>query len=323
MRRTAFTLIELLVVIAIIAVLIALLLPAVQSAREAARRTQCTNNLKQLALALHTYQDQLGSFPVTSMRVLGDPTCIACGYGALYTFRTLMLPQIEQEPLYQAVNFSYLYSPWGFGDTQRYPLNTTVAMTFVSVFACPSDRMGVLGAEGGRGAEGTSIVIPDSNYVASAGTKVVPGNNWNGLTAPCTAGADDGAMYEFRAVRLSEFRDGTSSTFLLGEFGRGPDGVGMGDWFAGWDSVVQRLASAGINRSYAAPFPFADRMPAFSNPPLQGPQSSLGFGSYHPGGANFAFADGSVKLVKETTDLRVLAALGTRAGGEAISASDY
>jgi type II secretory pathway pseudopilin PulG len=100
-----------LVVIAIIGVLIALLLPAAQAAREAARRAQRTNNLKQLGLALQSYQAQLGSFPVTSVRYLGDPTCIGCGYGALYTYRTLMLPQIEQGPLCNAINFSYLYSP--------------------------------------------------------------------------------------------------------------------------------------------------------------------------------------------------------------------
>jgi prepilin-type processing-associated H-X9-DG protein len=97
----------------------------------------------------------------------------------------------------------------------------------------------------------------------------------------------------------------------------------MGDWFAAWDVVVQRLSSVGINRAYTAPLPFADRMTPSAQPPLQGPQSSMGFGSYHPGGANFAFADGSVKFIKETTDRRVLSALGTRAGGEVVSASDY
>jgi prepilin-type N-terminal cleavage/methylation domain-containing protein/prepilin-type processing-associated H-X9-DG protein len=321
-RRTGFTLIELLVVIAIIGVLIALLLPAVQSAREAARRIQCVNNLKQLGLALHSYQDALGSFPVTTIRHLGDPTCIACGYGALYTFRTLMLPQIEQGALYNAINFTYLFSPYGFGDTQRYPLNTTAAATLVSVFTCPSDRMGVVGTTG-YGSSITNTEVPDANYMASAGTKIALGNTWDGHAPPCTAAADDGAMYEFRAVKLNELTDGTSNTILLGEMGRGPQGVGMGDWFAGWDAVVQRLSSVGINRAYTAPFPYADRMTPSANPPLQGPQSSMGFGSYHPGGANFAFADGSVKFVKETSDLRILIALGTRAGREVVSASDY
>jgi prepilin-type processing-associated H-X9-DG protein len=314
-------LIELLVVIAIIAVLIALLLPAVQAAREAARRIQCTNNLKQMALALHSYQDQLASFPVTSVRLWGDPTCIGCGYGALYTFRTLMLPQLEQGSLYSAINFSYLYSPHGFGDTTRYPANTTAAGTLVSVFTCPSDRMGILGASG-YGASGTNTVIPDANYMASAGTKLVLGNNW-GAAGPCADGADDGAMYEFRAVKLKELTDGTANTLLLGEFGRGSLSIGNGDWFAAWGDGVQRLSSVGINREYAAPLPFADRMSQSGQPPQQGPQTGLGFGSYHPGGANFAFADGSVKFLKETTDLRVLADLGTRAGGEVVSASDF
>jgi prepilin-type processing-associated H-X9-DG protein len=86
---------------------------------------------------------------------------------------------------------------------------------------------------------------------------------------------------------------------------------------------VQRLSSVGINRAYTAPFPYADRMTPSGNPPLQGPQSALGFGSYHPGGANFAFADGSVRFVKETTDLRVMSVLGTRGGREVSSASDF
>ncbi|HEV3164137.1 MAG TPA: DUF1559 domain-containing protein, partial [Isosphaeraceae bacterium] len=118
MRRVprGFTLIELLVVIAIIAVLVGLLLPAVQAAREVSRRAQCVNNLKQIGLALHAYHDQLGSFPPTTLRHKVDPYCDACGYGALYTFRTMILPQLEQPALFNAINFSYEYSPWGTGD---------------------------------------------------------------------------------------------------------------------------------------------------------------------------------------------------------------
>ena len=121
----------------------------------------------------------------------------------------------------------------------------------------------------------------------------------------------------------SKLQDGTSNTLLLGEFGRGSGNIGIGNWFVAWDASVQRISIAGINRPYTAPLPFADRMNPPAQPPLQGPQSYMGFGSYHPGGANFAFGDGSVRFIKETTDLRVLAALGTRAGGEVVSASDY
>jgi prepilin-type processing-associated H-X9-DG protein len=130
-------------------------------------------------------------------------------------------------------------------------------------------------------------------------------------------------MFEFRAVKLKEITDGTSNTLLLGEFGRGPLSIGNGDWFAAWGDGVQRLSCVGINRAYSAPLPYADRMSLSGQPPQQGPQTGLGFGSYHPGGVNFAFADGSVRFVKETTNLRVMSALGTRAGGEVVSASDY
>jgi prepilin-type N-terminal cleavage/methylation domain-containing protein/prepilin-type processing-associated H-X9-DG protein len=319
LRAAGFTLIELLVVIAIIAVLISLLLPAVQAAREAARRIQCTNNLKQMALALHSYQDQYGSLPVNSVRYLGDPTCIGCGYGALYTFRALTLNHIEQGPLYNAINFSYVYSPYGQGDVAAIPVNLTVAATRVSIFACPSDRMGDA-AVSGYGAGRTGVPVPDANYMASAGTKIVVANTWG--AGPSTA-SDNGAMVEFHAVKLMEIQDGTSNTLLLGEFGRGPRYVGVGDWFVAWEDSVQRLSIAGINRPYTAPLPFADRISPPDQPPLSGPQSYMGFGSYHPGGANFAFADGSVKFLKESTDLHVLGDLGTRAGGEVVSASDF
>ena len=319
-RHSGFTLIELLVVIAIIAVLIGLLLPAVQAAREAARRIECVNNLKQLGLALTAYQDQLGSYPVTSVRYQGDPTCIGCGYGALYTFRTLILPQIEQVPLFNATNFSYLYSPYGTGDISGVPVNSTVAASSISIYACPSDRM-ASASRVGYGAGNSGVMVPDANYLASAGNTIVQGNNWGG-TSPSVSGATEGAMYEFRAVRIREVTDGLSNTLLLGESGRGSAGIGQADWFAGWSDSVQRLACVGINRPYAN-LPFASLVPDYLNVPQFGPQSYLGFGSYHPGGANFVFCDGSVRFLKSTTDRGVLSALGTRARGEVVSASDY
>jgi prepilin-type N-terminal cleavage/methylation domain-containing protein/prepilin-type processing-associated H-X9-DG protein len=320
-RQAGFTLIELLVVTSIIGGLIGILLPAVQEAREAARRNQCVNNLKQMALALHNYHDQLGSFPVTSVRYQGDPTCIGCGYGAFYTFRSLMLPQIEQTPLYNAINFSYLYSPFGTGDVRSIPVNTTVAAVLISVYVCPSDRMGAVGSVG-YASGSTNTIVPDSNYKACVGTKILNGATWPGAY-PSTSASDDGAMNEFRAVKISEIRDGLSNTFLLGEFGRGPKGVGQGNWIAAWADHVQRITSVGINRRYAAPFLNAANMPDGANAPLIGPQSTLGFGSWHPGGANFAFGDGSIRFIKDTTHLSILSALGSRAGGEVISASDY
>ncbi len=126
--RRGFTLIELLVVIAIIGVLIALLLPAVQAAREAARRSQCTNNLKQIGLGLHNYHDSLGAFP-TSLWQRGIPPPANGGYGV--SWLAMMLPYIEQVPLANSINFKLQATD---------PVNSTAFLTFISSFACPSDR---------------------------------------------------------------------------------------------------------------------------------------------------------------------------------------
>src|SRR5262249_41052048 len=142
-RRRGFTLIELLVVIAIIAVLIALLLPAVQSAREAARRAQCTNNLKQLALAAHNYHDTVGSFP-TGMYlhpVMGPLHGRAWNNSS---FLVLLMPQMDQTPLYNAVNFSIMWGStagggWRWGANYYGEQNSTVRLTVVSSLGCPSD----------------------------------------------------------------------------------------------------------------------------------------------------------------------------------------
>ncbi len=163
------------------------------------------------------------------------------------------------------------------------------------------------------GAGATGVEIPASNYMACAGTKTTKAIRATPLAGPSVAASDDGAIYDFRAVRMSEVLDGTSNTLLLGEVGRGPDGIAQGVWFVSGDIFAQRVASAGINRAYAPPMPFAENMTDTGNVPRNGPGNMLGFGSWHPGGANFAFCDGSVKFLKATTDLaEVLSALGTR-----------
>jgi prepilin-type N-terminal cleavage/methylation domain-containing protein/prepilin-type processing-associated H-X9-DG protein len=319
-RLKGFTLIELLVVIAIIAVLIALLLPAVQAAREAARRVHCVNNLKQMALALHSYHDQLGCFPPTTLRHKVDPLCDGCQYGALYSFRTLILPQLEQKPAYDAINFSYEYSPYGIGDTRGIPVNTTVAASLISVYVCPTDGVRYWGSAtyAPYGAGRSGILIPRANYMANAGVTIRRGCIYPGCNRCGTANAVEGAMYEYASVKMSDIRDGLSNTLLLGEAANG-----TGDWFAATSEEVQRVPSAGINR----PWPNVPGMcyldPNDGNVPSTGPQPFIAFGSYHPGGANVAFGDGSVKFLKSATDLSVVTALGTRAGGEVVSASDY
>ena len=279
-RRRAFTLIELLVVIAIIAVLIALLLPAVQAAREAARRIQCVNNLKQMALGLHNYHDQLGAFPPASLRYKGDPLCDACGYGALYSFRPLILPQLEQGPLYNSINFSFQYSPggdWHIGVGAPGLVNTTAAGTLVGTYVCPSDGV-KYDTSGTYGAGNTTIPIPLSNYFGSSGVTIRPGC----LQAGCAcdvANAIEGILYDFGSVRIADVRDGLSNTLLLGEAASS-----QVSWFVGWDAGAQRATPAGINRAWPNAAGLCS-VPDWANVPLSGRQSNLGFGSYHPGGA--------------------------------------
>jgi prepilin-type N-terminal cleavage/methylation domain-containing protein/prepilin-type processing-associated H-X9-DG protein len=317
-RRLGFTLIELLVVIAIIAVLIALLLPAVQAAREAARRTQCVNNLKQIGLAFHAYHDQLGSFPPATIRHMGDPTCHACWYGSIYSFRGMILPQLEQTPLFNAINFSYQYSPWGFGDVLAVPVNTTAVAAYPGVYICPSDGPSYIegASSAAYGGGHTGIPIPRANYLGSSGVTIKAGNTWGPTTSCSVADAVEGLVYDFGSVKMSAVRDGLSNTLMVGEVGGGVS------WLVGACDIAERVASAGINRAWTSA-PGGCPMTPDENPPLSGPQSDLGFGSYHPGGANFAFGDGSVKFLKSTTDLGVLSALATRARSEVVSASDF
>jgi prepilin-type processing-associated H-X9-DG protein len=134
-------------------------------------------------------------------------------------------------------------------------------------------------------------------------------------------------MYEYGAVKFSDIRDGTSNTILLGEVAVVTDDQGercwvVADWFAGWTSEVQRVPSAGINRPWTNPTGLCSVAP-HSNAPQCGPNPAMGFGSYHPGGANFVFCDGSVKFLKDTTNRAILSAIGTRSGGEIVSATDF
>ncbi len=203
--RQGFTLIELLVVIAIIAVLIALLLPAVQSAREAARRAQCTNNLKQLGLALHNYHSAVGSFPLGSTTAYSDPGVLTI-WGT-WSAQSLMLPYLEQRPLYNAINFG-----WTNWYDVGYPINSTVWNMNLAAFTCPSD-----------GQTGKSC---NNNYFGSVGTTTdyiaaaVPMRStpW----APVVPAAPRGSSPTSRSYSIADVKDGTSNTIAFSE---GPVGT--------------------------------------------------------------------------------------------------
>ena len=189
--RQGFTLIELLVVIAIIAILISLLLPAVQSAREAARRVQCTNNLKQLGLALHNYHSAVGSFPMASTTAYSDPG-VQTTWGT-WGAQSLMLPYLEQAPLYNAINFDWT-NWYDVGN----PINSTAWNMNLQAFICPSD--------------GLTGQINNNNYFGSIGTTT----DYNS-GGPGGVGGSTGIFAHLKTYGIGNVTDGTSNTIAFSE----------------------------------------------------------------------------------------------------------
>jgi prepilin-type N-terminal cleavage/methylation domain-containing protein/prepilin-type processing-associated H-X9-DG protein len=318
--KPAFTLIELLVVIAIIAVLIGLLLPAVQAAREAARRMQCQNNLKQIGLALHGYHDVWQTFPPA---YLARPVT-GLELGAGWAWGTLVLPYLEQRPVYDAANFDFSF---GEVDVRRGLLglfeNRTVMRISVSLFLCPSAGGGEGPIDLGLGS--AHVFGSPGQYIASAG--------WMDSTLSPIKGT--GVLYPNSRVAIGDVSDGTSATLLIGERSRN-----LAD--AAW---------SGVFGSHAEPAPLCTKLgwPVRSCVGLMfllmgrtGPSSDIvsgsipvgntpnhpgagpdAFWSRHPGGCQFLLCDGSVRFLKQTLTPQVFLALASRAGGEVIGADQY
>jgi prepilin-type N-terminal cleavage/methylation domain-containing protein/prepilin-type processing-associated H-X9-DG protein len=325
--RRGFTLIELLVVIAIIAVLIALLLPAVQAAREAARRVQCTNNLKQMGLALHNYHDALGAFPMgyaASARggFINGATDTAPGWG----WAAMILPQLEQGPLFNAVNFSMAV---------EVPQNTTVIHSMLTAYLCPSDLTSGPFPVTDLAGNVLAIAAP-SSYAAAVGgdeTDTASGINKDGL------GLGAGVFFRNSRIRLAEIIDGTSQTIAVVERAWAKAG---GVWpGAVTNGRIRRGSQNGCPTTGPLDYPAATLVQAHCH--LINTNSDPDGGlddcsSLHPGGANFVFADGSVHFLKNIlgdagtrpdgttiyypSDV-AFQALATRAGGEVVSADSY
>ena len=344
-RREAFTLVELLVVIAIIGLLIALLLPAVQAAREAARRMQCANNLKQLGLAAHNHESALRSLP-PGFR--GDSISGAPWYFDLWGTTALLTPYLEQTAVYNAIDLKQtmyqLTSPWGI----TAPL---AAQAFVPVFLCPSDRMQAVCSN----SYAITGDLAPTNYAFCLGTGTTRGRtNW--LGSPYDA---DGVFYARSKTRLTDIKDGTSNTVgaserLLGEGGEqttlasraelDPQTMyvnpGAETTEANCDGSLrinfsQRrmytwLAGEPRCTSYNHFYPPNDRVHADCVANFTGTDPNLrstGHGlttarSHHPGGVNVWLCDGSVRFIADTIDMPIWRALATRSGGEAISSDD-
>jgi prepilin-type N-terminal cleavage/methylation domain-containing protein len=286
-RRQGFTLIELLVVIAIIAVLIALLLPAVQQAREAARRAQCKNHLKQLGLALHNYHDSANRLPPGWVGVTSAGLQDVNGLNG-WGWASKLLPQMDQTPLYNQLNFNVQVGQ---------PANATARSTIIPSMRCPSDvgldRWTIDDAGSNPLAE-----LAAANYVGVFGTLDIDDCNGQAPPFQCVA---DGTFYQNSNLRFSSFTDGLSSTLFVGEH-KSRDDLG---WHSTWAGVVSN-GDDNIVRILGT----TDHTP---NHPLNHIDD---FSSYHVGGAHFLMGDGAVRFVSTNIDLFLYQRLATRAAGD-------
>jgi len=388
-RFGGFTLIELLVVISIIAVLIALLLPAVQSAREAARRSQCTNNMKQLGLALANYESATNAYAQCY-----TSTAINAGYGGITTAtegdsgwgnwspHAQVMPYMEQNPIYNALNFKLASA-----DNLDGPgIQGTAISARVNSFLCPSSQLPIGTYYCGTIPGSTTPANwPGNNYWGSVGPSICPWASFKGGEGPPgifkIVGPGDPGHTGIQSVS-----DGTSNTIAFGEWRIGDmdphilsiqDAInigaitgsytfnGIGDWngatssmpaggiqnfmsfiqlcagygpqstkASGWDAYKQNKSFLGrgwtqgmlghtLGTTLLAPNP---NYPNCNIEPWGGDfdaPSMINLSSFHPGGANVAFADGSVRFLKSSTAMQIIWALGSKAGGEVISSDQY
>ena len=331
-RRRAFTLIELLVVIAIIAILIALLLPAVQQAREAARRTQCKNNLKQIGVALHNYHDTFRSFPQgkVSNRNQRYSGCPGWVHGSGFSWRVMILPMMDQGPLYTrnvAVNVGiYTCGAFGAGASRR----SELLRTTIPAYLCPSDSTRFVGSE------------RPTNYAGIGGNNP---NSHGDRDAPAGEG-----LLTIRGARIRDCTDGTSNSAMVGEIHRGvlfnrysggPSNI-TGQRCKWWaaesgfcqadtffppnaanplrkNNFGQRAPQNGGGNNSAClrggPGPCADQVSWVDDVNCCEP-GARGVSSAHTGGCNILFGDGAVRFLTDSVDIQLWRNTGSMAGAE-------
>jgi prepilin-type N-terminal cleavage/methylation domain-containing protein/prepilin-type processing-associated H-X9-DG protein len=288
--RAGFTLIELLVVIAIIAVLIGLLLPAVQKVREAANRSKCQNNLKQIGLALHAYHDVYRAFPPGGSTFAGT---------AGNSFHVYILPFIEQEALYHRFNLNQTYNAGNLTSGNMSNRNLVP-----QVYLCPSQSVRI-----GFGADTDWSVVHYVGNMGPHGTNPETGAPYDWRANASQNGyALQGVLGAGTKVALTDITDGTSNTLLVGElsWGTPSNPVPYRGWNRGCGNDTSSYGCIGCrNVAYS-----------INNPASLNGGNDLAFGSLHTGGANFVFCDGAVHFLSENTDLGVLMSTASRNGGE-------
>ncbi|WP_337174824.1 DUF1559 domain-containing protein [Paludisphaera sp.] len=326
MKRRGFTLIELLVVIAIIAVLIALLLPAVQAAREAARRIQCVNNLKQFGIAMHNYHDVQGCFPhsrgLSTPAPNFPPTATFSGFARL-------LGYMEQAQVFNTINFLLLPNA---------PDNTTARATYIAMFSCPSDpRADAPAGEapvGYRFSEGSGILFtfgPSDTGGANAGMPPPNGVFFSVSNTTVAAIVDGTSNTAAMSERVKgDFSNAVSTPrsdlYLPRTFPATPDAAILD--CRGVD--VTTLTTQGVS-SQGSPWLDGSTSCVFGHGDAPNGRSCMFppgrilnlASSYHAGGVNVLFCDGTVRFVKDSISRDVWRALGTRAGGEVISSDSF
>jgi len=328
-QRHGFTLIELLVVIAIIGILIALLLPAVQAARESGRRAQCTNNLKQLGIALQNYADVYKVFPAGSLSAVygGDPTIPPNFYR--WSSLAQMTPYLELTALHNAINFNI---PLYGGPNQGYQVfaaNVPAVSTIVPSFLCPSDA-------GQPNDNYIGVVFGPTNYAGNMGSGINGGTEYN----------TDGLFFMNSHIRFADVRDGTSTTVAFSEsilglptVGTPPDPNTIYAYVAGSPITVANCAAANMyNVDDPRGFAWCNgevRCTLYNHayPPNSNLLDCIGYDpntqftdtgwrtarSWHPAGVNACFTDGSVRFIFNEVNLRIWLGISTRASKEAIT----
>ncbi len=314
-RRPGFTLIELLVVIAIIAILIGLLLPAVQKVRESAARMTCSNNLKQLGLGFHNYHDPNSGLP-SNVRPSSAST-------VRVRWATVLLPYLEQDNLFRNYDIN-----------TNWHLQTAITGVRLKVFECPSAPNGVI--LDGAPDSGWAPIVANGDYAGFYG--VDPQLASLGLVANSSAGVDNGAISKTQKLNFGNFTDGLSNTIQLTESaGRpnvyrngklavtasGVNRVNGGGWCrpASEISLLRGSDPAGLTAPGASAINVTNGILISGYPdPIYGTDGSSQIYGFHTGGVNALFADGSVRFLKASTNIGVLAATVSRNGGETTTA---